>query len=127
MDPIRFRLAARIHFALLRQYGEDVEVAALLRGSREAREALWVCEASSDVELAELAAQFKQASIKSAPKQAADIPAAHAPQDTAWSRNTSGFGVSISPGLAATAHPSSTPARTRLNPANWLRRGDTTR
>ena len=60
MDPHRFRLATRIHFALLRRYGEDVDVAALLKGSPEAREALWVCEASDDRELVELAAQFKR-------------------------------------------------------------------
>jgi hypothetical protein len=56
MDPHRFRLATRIHFALLRQYGEDVDVAALLKGSAEGREALWVCEASNDRELVELVA-----------------------------------------------------------------------
>jgi len=58
MDPHQFHLATRIHFALLRQYGEDVGVTSLLKGSPEAREALWVCEASDDRELAGLASKF---------------------------------------------------------------------
>lgn len=63
MDPHQFHLATRIHFALLRQYGEDVGVASLLKGSAEAREALWVCEASDDHELVEFAARFKRSSL----------------------------------------------------------------
>ena len=59
LDPtIRLRLATRIHFALLRRYGEDVEVSTLLRGTSEAREAIWVCEASGNAELIALARQF---------------------------------------------------------------------
>jgi len=122
MDPIRFRLAARIHFALLRQYGEDVEVAALLSGSREAREALWVCEASGDRELAELAAQFKRASAAPARPQTAGAT----PQDAAWARNTTGFGISVPSELAA-LRPVEAAPRSRLHPASWLRRGTAAR
>ena len=47
MDPTtRLRIATRIHFALLRHYGEDVAVSTLLRDEAQAREVLWVCEAS---------------------------------------------------------------------------------
>ena len=36
MDPtIRLRIATRIHFALLRHYGEDVGVSTLLKGEAE--------------------------------------------------------------------------------------------
>lgn len=63
MDPtLRFRLATRIHFALLRHFGEDVQVNSLLRGEGEAREALWVCESSGDPELAALARQLERRS-----------------------------------------------------------------
>ena len=33
-------MTTRIHFALLRRYGEDVAVSTLLRGTSEAREAI---------------------------------------------------------------------------------------
>ena len=63
MDPtLRFRLATRIHFALLRHFGEDVHVNSLLKGEGEAREALWVCEASGDPELAGLARRLERRS-----------------------------------------------------------------
>jgi hypothetical protein len=119
MDPHRFRLATRIHFALLRQYGEDVDVGALLKGSSEAREALWVCEASHDRELVELAAQFKQASRTPArPVQPAE--SVEAPQDAAWARNTSGFGATMPPDLSPQRD---VPAvRTLLKPTSWLRK-----
>ena len=122
MDPIRFRLAARIHFALLRQYGEGVDVAALLQGSREAREALWVCEACGDSELVELAAQFSRTSAAAAQTPAADTP----PQAAGWARNTSGFGVSIPSELAVSRQAGPAP-RTLLNPSSWLHRSTSPR
>jgi hypothetical protein len=125
VDPIRFRLAARIHFALLRQYGADVDVATLVKGSREAREALWVCEACGDRELIELAAQFKRTSAaQPAPIRA---PAGDAPQDAVWARNTSGFGVTVPSELAVPRPAEAAAPRTLLNPSSWLRRSAATR
>ena len=118
MDPHRFRLATRIHFALLRQYGEDVDVAALLKGSPEAREALWVCAASDDRELVALAAQFKHAS--KAPRPPKPVESADAPQDAAWARNTSGFGATMPVDLEAPHQPPV--ARMLLKPSSWLRK-----
>lgn len=119
MDPtIRLRLATRIHFALRRSYGEDVEVSTLLRGLPEAREALWVCAASGDTELTALAHEFNQLSA------AADLtaarpaqPQATAPQDTVWSQDTSGFGLTRPPALAGDSAPRPAPAgwRQRIN------------
>jgi len=78
MDPHRFRLASRIHFALLRQYGEDVGMTSLLEGSPEAREALWVCEASNDRELVDLAARFERsATTRARPAQAVECADVH--------------------------------------------------
>ncbi len=101
MDPtVRFRIASHIHFALLRHYGEDVPVGSLLRGGEAAREALWVCEAGADAELADLARQLRgllagDAAARSAALRAAGSgPLPAAPQDAPWARNTSGFGVS---------------------------------
>ncbi|MDP3823230.1 MAG: hypothetical protein Q8R33_17320 [Burkholderiales bacterium] len=120
MDPtIRLRLATRIHFALRRSYGEDVEVSTLLRGLPEAREALWVCAASGDAELTALAQQFNK--VTAAAELAATMartPAA-APQDTVWSQDTSGFGLTRPPALADDSAASASAGwRQRMN---WLR------
>ena len=122
LDPtIRLRLATRIHFALRRSYGEDVEVSTLLRGLPEAREALWVCAASGDAELSALAQQFAEVTV------AAELAAinlaqaqATAPQDTVWSQDTSGFGMSRPPVLGDESSAATAPAGWRQR-MNWLR------
>jgi hypothetical protein len=107
VDPsIRLRIATRIHFALLRQYGERVGVSGLLKNEADAREALWVCEACGDAELMSLAREFKHAS-KTRPAAKA------APQDAAWARNTSGFGRSRPLDLGN--------APSGFGPSNWLK------
>jgi hypothetical protein len=123
VDPtIRLRLATRIHFALRRNYGEDVEVSTLLRGLPEAREALWVCAASGDAELTALARQFTE--VTAAADRAAIKLAqtrATAPQDTVWSQDTSGFGFTRPPALADESPAPAAPAGWRQR-MNWLRR-----
>ena len=131
-DPtVRLRLATRIHFALLRHCGEPVGVSALLKGGDEAREALWVCQASGHAELVALALQFmNSASAASVTLAVAAAPVRHAaPQDAAWARDTSGFGVSRpaddSESTTRGHDPAVTSARAPagwLNPAHWLRR-----
>ncbi len=125
-DPTaHLRLATRIHFALLRHCGEPVGVSTLLKGGDEAREALWVCQASGNAELVALALQFMNLA------SAASAASVHrsAPQDAAWAQDTSGFGVSRPADdnePATRGHdPVKTPARAPagwLNPAHWLRR-----
>ena len=115
MDPtIRLRIATRIHFALLRHYGEDVAVSTLLDAGDGAREALWVCDASGDAELAGLADRLR-AAPRPLPPRAHTEP--DVPQDLAWSRDTSGFGISrwIEPA------PESEPGPVR--PTGWLSPG----
>jgi hypothetical protein len=115
---IRLRTATRIHFALLRHYGEGVEVGTLLKNEADAREALWVCDASGDAELAELARQYR--GICKAEAQAGrKVRAAAAPQDTAWARNTSGFGVSQPAALETPA--SGFGSSQWLKPSTWLK------
>jgi hypothetical protein len=126
MDPtIRLRIANRIHFALLRHYSEDVAVSSLLKDERVAREALWVCEASGVDELITLGKQFETAARQEA--RAAQLRAREAaatatrgatPQDMAWSRDTSGFGLSR---LPEPAQPTAEAGRW-LKPSSWLRR-----
>jgi hypothetical protein len=121
VDPnIRLRLATRIHFALRRNYGEDVEVSTLLRGLPEAREALWVCTASGDAELGALAQQFTEATAAELAAIKSAQAAIAAPQDTVWSRDTSGFGLTRPPALAddSSARPAPAGWRQRMN---WLR------
>jgi hypothetical protein len=87
--PAQLRIAARIHFILKHDLGEGISVAAMLSDANEAREVLFVCQASGNPELVSLARQFAHAG-----KLAKPTPAkADAPQDAAWARNTSGFGV----------------------------------
>ena len=120
LDPtIRLRLATRIHFALLRHYGEDVAVSTLLRGGDAAREALWVCEASEHGELVALVRQFGATQRAESTPRVADAEET-APQDTAWGRNSSGFGIT---GPGDLSEPRATPAAGWLSPARWLKRG----
>jgi hypothetical protein len=128
LDPtIRLRLATRIHFSLLRQFDEAVEVRDLLDGTSDGREALWVCEASGDTELMALARDLRRATrrVAPAPKQPdprADPPSAgRVPQDTSWAQDTSGFG------LSQPAELSPRPQRAEASPSwfapmDWLRR-----
>ena len=128
VDPTnRLRIATRIHFALLRHFGEDIAVTALLKSELDAREAIWVCEGSGDSELVALARQFEHANKLAAHDGAMASHAAltaddhAAPQHAAWSHNTTGFGVSQPVELGDTPEISSTLAGW-LNAANWLRR-----
>ncbi len=131
MDPtIRLRIATRIHFALLRHYGEDVAVSSLLTDERVARETLWVCEASGHDELVALGRQFETAARQEAraarlrAREAASAtphatPHAATPQDMAWSQDTSGFGLSRLPELAP---PAAAETGRWRKPSSWLRR-----
>jgi hypothetical protein len=114
----RLRIATRIHFALLRHYGAKVEIGALMRAEGDVREAIWVCEASGDAELAALARQLRQAN-EVEPAAAAPAPMDAAPQETPWSGHTSGFGVSRPIGLEAGKTESTA---NWLRPATWMRR-----
>lgn len=117
-DSIRLRLATRIHFALLRHYGEDVDVGALLKNEATAREALWVCDASGDAEMATLARQFRHAS------RGAGQARAKVAQAMPWSR-TSGFGLSRPLDLDG---PASADAPTNwFRPSTWLKGRSATR
>jgi hypothetical protein len=117
----RLRVATRIHHALMRQLGETVAVNALLDGSAEGREALWVCEASEDRELVDLAKHFRRAGLpQQAPTKAVG---GRAKQENTWAQNTTGFGVSRPVGLGTAARPAEHAGTPRLNDdgaAHWL-------
>ena len=123
----RLRIATRLHFLLLRHLGESVDVGKMLKSEDEAREVVWVCQASGDAELIALAQQFAlaNAAAKTLRDAAVSQGAAggHAPQETAWAGDTSGFGVSQSPDLGEPAPRGggTSVSPSRFNPVNWLR------
>ncbi|HEY0857450.1 MAG TPA: hypothetical protein VGE16_10345 [Albitalea sp.] len=127
----RLRIATRIHFALMRHLGEGIDVGVMLKQPAEAREVLWVCEASGDAELMALAHQYHRAVALEGDGVKAG---GHAQQETPWSRDTSGFGLSQPPVLPLSAAVAAVPVLGReapaasgaarwLKPATWLRRG----
>src|SRR5688572_31126138 len=92
--PVQLRIAARIHFILKHDLGEGINVTAMLSDPDEAREVLFVCQASGNRELVSLARQFVHAGKLAAPEVAVK---GDAPQDAAWARLTSGFGMPQQP------------------------------
>ncbi len=115
----RLRIATRIHFALLRQYGEHVEIGSLMKGGADVREAMWVCEASGDAELSTLARQLKQADRAVAAVSSESAARRPAPQDAVWAGDTSGFGVSRPHELEG---PVAGAAASWFHPSSWLKR-----
>ena len=87
--PNRFQIASRMHFLLLRELGQGIEVEQMLGDERYARDVLLVCDAHQNTELALLALQYRQT-----PRQVSATTAGHAQHRTDWSSNTSGFGLS---------------------------------
>ena len=122
----RLRIATRIHFALMRHLGVDVvDVGRMLKNDADAREVLWVCDASGDDELVSLASRFRRAGADEAAEiQAKATAGGHAMQDTPWARDTSGFGLSQPPEVVETAPRAKTSSVSSgwMKPVSWLRR-----
>jgi hypothetical protein len=124
----QLRIAARIHYALKHLLGEGIDVAGMLNSPDQAREVLFVCQASGNTELMALARQYVVAG------QLAEIgkspgPGSDSPQDASWASNTSGFGVSQTAELAHDAprelpQPGPVPRKNWLPKPSWLRRGE---
>ena len=138
--PAELRIATRIHFGLKQWLGEGIDVEVMLAQPDEAREILFVCQASGHPELESLARQWvdshpepKKAArprsvsdrpvAKPTPKPAAKPAAsrAAAQQDLAWARDTSGFGIT-QPAELSPPEPETAGARWH-KPSSWLRLG----
>ncbi len=89
-QPTRMQVATRIHFELLRELGQGLDIERMLQDARYARDVLLVCDAYPGSELADLAVRFRLA--PSAPYPVAE--AGHAKQPIEWSRASTGFGLS---------------------------------
>ncbi|MEY4563530.1 MAG: hypothetical protein RLZZ618_2807 [Pseudomonadota bacterium] len=120
----RLRIAARIHYALKHLLGEGIDVAAMLSSPAQAREVLFVCQASGQPELMALAHQYNVACQLAALGKAG--ARTEAPQDAAWSANTSGFGVTQSAeSVLESRHgdlDAAAPRKSWLLKTGWLRR-----
>ena len=104
-----------------------VDVGHMLKNETEAREVLWVCDASGDAELMSLARKFRRAGAAEAAEAQARAAAAggQAAQDTPWARDTSGFGLTQPPEVVETparGAKSTSVSASWLKPVSWLRR-----
>jgi hypothetical protein len=80
---IRFRIATRIHHALIRELGEGIDVVMMLGREPYAREVLHVCNACGSRELVRLARHFRAATEQElrAEREEAALQAAWAPSN----------------------------------------------
>jgi hypothetical protein len=115
LDPtVCLRLATRLHFMLRRHLDQEFEISVLMQGGFEARAALRLCRGSGLPELVALAHELERAhraDAKASARRAAAAKASRAlhrskkvvapvgrkAQDLAWSKDTSGFGLSLPP------------------------------
>jgi hypothetical protein len=132
MDPTyRLRTATRLHFLLLRRYGQDIEVSHLLKSRARNHDGLWLCKATGDAELIALArllahanhlhakeeTRLREEALMSAVAGAAGGAAAN---DMPWSFDTSGFGLTHPQHLPE--EPNDAPQRVRrFSPLRWLK------
>ena len=134
MDPtFRLRTATRLHFLLLRRYGQDIDVSVLLKSKARLHDGLWLCEATGDAELIHLARSLAdanrahdEAEVVAQLRDAATALCATSDevlQDLRWDAATSSFGMTLPQELPAL--PRFARARTGrwFNPARWLRVG----
>ena len=125
MDPNTcLRLATRLHFMLRRHLDQEFEISVLMQGGFEARAALRLCRNSGLLELTNPALELERAhraDAKASARRAAAAAAAKASrvqqrakkvtapvgrkaQDLAWSKDTSGFGLSLPPERESTGN-----------------------
>lgn len=136
----RQQIAARIDAALQRHLGSGIRVETMIEQEGYAREVLFVCDGLEDDELRGLAREYEQVlarsprpmppvltaavSARAAPVELPLTTALPAPQDVAWARDTSGFGMTGSASEGESRFGSNTPRpASRLSLGSWFRRG----
>jgi hypothetical protein len=89
----KLRIATKIHFFLLRELGQGIDIERMLSHELYARDVLLVCEACAGTELARLAAQFRSLQTPGVAEPAApyittqtaqSAPMAHMPRPLEW-------------------------------------------
>lgn len=139
----RLRIAGLIQAGLARRLKFSIDLPSMLSMPAYAREVLFVCQGLEDPELVSLAAEYERAAARAAKpmprirtpesglaapppamaRHAPELPVADAvpaPQDAAWARDTSGFGVTRSPEPGDEETGTARPARQWLG--RWFRR-----
>lgn len=108
----RLQIATRMHFVLLRELGQGIDVGKMLKRETYARDVLLVCDAHGERELARLAQAFRAATDDAGQPSASTM---------AWRESqfvggeSSGFGAS----RPMTAH---APVTTPAAPRTWFDR-----
>ena len=133
MDPtFRLRTATRLHFLLLRRYGQDIDVNLLLKSQATKHDGLWLCRATGDKELILLARRLAHANhahaldearLREAAASMARSAAGATARELPWGRDTSGFGLTNPQELNALPSGVARRAGHWLNPRHWLNPG----
>jgi hypothetical protein len=84
----RLRIAARIHFFLLRELGHGIDVEGMLKVPSYAGEVLAMCDRARGTPLQRLGNEFREATA-----QATEAAGGHAGLNQPWAADTSGFGL----------------------------------
>ena len=118
MDP-RTVIAQRIDLKLRHQLGAGVDAQRTLDDALYARDVLLVCDAMQGTDLPLLARQFRVAGEHMAAERRAQQRAGHdAGRAQDWATDTSGFGVSRPPVVAARDERAGKPSW--FSPSRWL-------
>ena len=96
--PNRLQIATRIHYVMLREIGQGIDIERMLKDARYERDVLLVCDACPETDLLALAQQYRRSlpevgGLATAQAKPRSREAGHAPQPTEWARDTSGFGI----------------------------------
>jgi len=94
-SPSPLQIATKIHFFLLRELGQGIDVERMLTHRRYERDVLLVCDACKGTELATLALQYREvrALYRRLEHREAALATAGGPP-TEWPRESTGFGAS---------------------------------
>lgn len=132
MDPTyRLRTATRLHFLLLRRYGQDIDVGHLLKGRARNHDGLWLCKATGDAELIALARQLAHANLAHAKEEArlreealmsVCATAGAVVHEMPWGFDTSGFGLTHPQHLPEVQPFDTSKPPRRFSPLRWLKR-----
>jgi hypothetical protein len=87
------RVATRIHFFLLRELGQGIDIEQMLNRELYARDVLLVCEACQGTELARLAAQFRAVRAAAKAPGVAEPAPGYSPRELDWADSRTGFGM----------------------------------
>jgi hypothetical protein len=91
----KLRIATKIHFFLLRELGQGIDIERMLSHELYARDVLLVCEACPGTELARLAAQFRSLQTPGVAEPAAAYIAAQTPGPHDWATSAKATRISV--------------------------------